>query len=161
MIDQVHALVQARAGDEHTPRSPCLFVLNGLEQARELEVGTQAGAVDHDLGLFARIEAIVRDGPLVGVHTLLWAKRLETLDQRLTRGITSAFGLRVVGSMDDDASQALVESSAASTLPPWQVLLYDEFRSRLVRFRPYAMPQSTWTNADTALTSAATPTELT
>jgi hypothetical protein len=161
MLEQVHALVRARAADANTPRSPCLFVVNGLEHARELEVGASSAAVDHDLGLSRQLEEIVREGPLVGIHTLVWAMHHTTLDQRLTRDVASAFGLRVVGKTDESTSEAIIESTVAASLPPWQVLLYDEFRSRLVRFRPYTMPKATWTDADTALTSTVGPTELT
>jgi hypothetical protein len=156
MLDQVHSLVRARSSDESAPRSPCLFVVNGLEHARDLEVGADSKAVDHDLGLLARLEQIVRDGPIVGVHTLLWAQHRETLDERLSRGIVRSFGVRVVGAMDAAASTALIETGAASDLRPNQALLYDEFRSRMVKFRPYAVPKAAWaaTAAPNVTTSA-------
>jgi hypothetical protein len=160
MLEQVHGLVRTRLDDPRGRRTPCLFVVNGLEHARELDVGATGDAAGGDRAVFARLEEIVQSGPSVGVHTLLWARSRDTLDQRLTRDIVNAFALRVVGPMDEQTSDELIESTAAASLPPWQVVLYDEFRSRLVPFRPYAVPKRTWTDTGTAMTPSVAPTEL-
>ena len=38
----------------------------------------------------------------------------------------------------------MIDSPAAASLRPHQTLLYDEFEARLVRSRPYAIPDSGW-----------------
>ncbi len=86
----------------------------------------------------------MREGPAVGVHTLLWGTSLETLDRSLTRDTWRGFALRVVGPLDGATSQTLIDSPAAASLRPHQTLLYDEFDARLVRSRPYAIPDAAW-----------------
>ena len=80
----------------------------------------------------------------MGVHTLLWGRSRQTLDDQLPRDVLRCFGLRAVGQMDDESSIALIDSPIAASLRPTQALLYDEPRARLVRFRPYAIPDPVW-----------------
>lgn len=130
----VNRLARARGDDPAV-----LLVLNGLDVAHDLAIaGTPNG------GRLGRLEQIVREGPAVGVHTLLWGTSVATLDHHLTRDTWRGFGLRLVGPLDGTTSQAAIDSPAAASLRPNQTLLYDEFASRLVRARPYAMPDPAW-----------------
>ena len=87
---------------------------------------------------------LLRDGPDVGVHTVVWSSSLEAVERRLGRAALREFALRVVTSLDEDDSLALIDSAAAASLRPNQALLHDEDWGRLVRFRPYLPPPSSW-----------------
>ena len=129
MLDRVRNTVVNRLAHNRADAPPCLLVVNGLD------------AADDEL---AHLEQIVREGPPIGVHTLLWGTSLDTLERRLTRDTWRGFALRVVGPLDGRTSQTLIDSPAAASLRPHQTLLYDEFESRLVRSRPYAIPDAAW-----------------
>jgi hypothetical protein len=138
-LDRMRNLVVNRLARGRGDTPAVLFVLNGLDVAHDLAItGTSNGA------RLGHLEQIVREGPAVGVHTLLWGTSVATLDHHLTRDTWRGFGLRLVGPLDGTTSQAAIDSPAAASLRPNQTLLYDEFASRLVRARPYAMPDPAW-----------------
>ena len=90
------------------------------------------------------LAAILRDGPEVGVHTLVWCDSVDLLHRRLGPDALREFGVRVGAAMDDDASITLLDTPDATRLKPHQALLYDESRGRLVKFRPYGLPAPGW-----------------
>lgn len=87
---------------------------------------------------------VLRDGPEVGVHTLLWCETLEQLEARLGEGASRHFGLRAATVLAQADSLALLDSAYGASLRPHHALLADEDRSRLVKFRPYLMPPAGW-----------------
>ena len=126
----------ARRGAAQDYRArPVLFVIDGLGAARELDVHEAAAAP-----LVDGIEAIVRDGPEVGVHTIVWADSTVTLTRRFSRATLQAFATRVVLQLPADDSALLIDSGSAATLKENQALLYDEQTSRLTKLRPYQLP---------------------
>ncbi len=142
-LERVRNTVVNRLAHNHADAPPCLLVVNGLDAAHDLARGEAHGNGASHGGL-AHLEQIVSEGPAVGVHTLLWGTSLETLDRQLTRETWRGFALRVVGPLDGATSQAVIDSPAAASLRPHQTLLYDEFEARLVRSRPYAIPDASW-----------------
>jgi hypothetical protein len=142
-LDHLRHVVVNRLARNERDAGTLLFVLNGFDEAHDLALG-QDGSSLSQADLFAHLEQIVREGPPVGVHTLLWGKSRQTLDAQLPREVLRSFGLRAVGQMDEESSIALIDSPMAAGLRPTQALLYDEPHSRLVRFRPYAIPDPVW-----------------
>ena len=118
-----------------------MLVLAGVDRARDLD--PEAHAADEPDPVRV-VEAVLRDGPDVGVHTVVWSSSLEAVERRLGRAALREFALRVVTSLDEDDSLALIDSAAAASLRPNQALLHDEDWGRLVRFRPYLPPPSSW-----------------
>ena len=158
-LDTVHRVVQDRlvSGDLAAP--PRLLVVNGLGRARDLDASASEPSVAasavasstpklplHDgldpVGVF---EAILRDGPEVGVHTLVWCESIEQLYRRLGPWALREFGTRVGTAMGEEDSSTLLDSPYGATLRPGHGLLYDEDRGRLVKFRPYILPPDGWT----------------
>jgi S-DNA-T family DNA segregation ATPase FtsK/SpoIIIE len=167
-LDTVHRVVQDRllSGDLAAP--PRLLVLNGLGRARDLDVARPSGPVARPSGPgpasepadpeppavpgpspdgldpVGVLEAILRDGPEVGVHTLVWCDTIGLLHRRLGPWALREFGARVGTAMSEDDSVTLLDSPYGSTLRPGHGLLYDEERGRLVKFRPYSLPPEGW-----------------
>ena len=137
VLDAVHREVQDRLASGTYDHHPLVLVLAGVDRARDLD--PEAHAADEPDPVRV-VEAVLRDGPDVGVHTVVWSSSLEAVERRLGRAALREFALRVVTSLDEDDSLALIDSAAAASLRPNQALLHDEDWGRLVRFRPYLPP---------------------
>src|SRR5262249_50752247 len=142
-LDLVHRVVQDRlaSGDADGPSR--LLVINGFGRAREFDPRANSAGID-GLDPVGGLAALLRDGPEVGVHTLLWCESVDLLHRRLGPDALREFGVRIGAAMDDDPSITLLDTPEAATLKPHQALLYDESQGRLARFRPYALPAPGW-----------------
>ena len=87
---------------------------------------------------------ILREGPDVGVHTLVWCDTLTSLNRSLDRRALREFAMRVVFQMGAEDSANLIDTPSASRLGPYRALFYDEEGGRLEKFRPYALPDESW-----------------
>jgi hypothetical protein len=142
-IERVRNAVVNRQARPDNDTAPSLFVINGLEDAHDLEIGA-SHEPSTDGRWAGHLEQILHEGPRVGIHTVLWTAHRATLEHRLTRDAVRRFALRVVGPMDVASSNALIDSPQASTLRPTEALLYDEGRGRLERLRPYRASDPDW-----------------
>ena len=142
-LDQVHCLVQDRLASGDVTGPTRLLVVSGLGRARDFDPRTNSQGVD-GLDPVEVLAAILRDGPEVGVHTLVWCETVELLHRRLGADALREFGVRVGSAMNDEMSITLLDTNDATRLKPHQALLYDESRGRLVKFRPYALPAPGW-----------------
>lgn len=141
VLDGVHRVVQDRLAAGQYDQPAVLLLVAGIERARDLEPDAIA---DHEPDPARILEAILRDGPEVGVHVVAWTANLEGLERRLGRHAVREFALRVVTRLDAEDSNTLIDSSAATSLRDNQALLHDEDWGRLVRFRPFVPPPTTW-----------------
>jgi hypothetical protein len=162
-IERVRNIVVNRLAKAEVDAPASLLVINGLEHAHDLEIGESHGKSNGG-GLLAHLEQIVRDGPTVGVHTILGSRTRESLEERLSRDVVRRFAIRVVGQTDPASSAALVDTPIAAELRATQALLYDEVTSRLERFRPYGLTEPAWLKSTTGpfvnLTSSNAATDL-
>ena len=142
ILDGVHRIVQDRLSVGEVAGPPRLLVVNGLARARDLDARVRSDVDGIDP--VPMLEAIVRDGPEVGVHTLVWSETVDLLDRRLGLAAVREFGLRVATMLGDAESEALLDTPAAAHLRPGQAVLYDEDRGRVQTFRPYRLPAPGW-----------------
>ena len=142
-LDEVHRVVQDRLVDDEHDAPSRLLVVSGLGRARDFDPRASATGID-GLDPVEVLAAILRDGPEVGIHTLVWCESVDMLHRRLGADALREFGVRVGATMDDDSSITLLDTPDALGLKPHQALLYDESRGRLVKFRPYELPAPGW-----------------
>lgn len=138
--------VERRLSDP-TPASPLFLVLHGLQRLRDLRKS------DDDFG-FSRKEdkpspaqqflTILREGPVVGVHTLVWCDNFSNLQRTLDRQALREFEMRVLFQMSANDSSALIDSPLAAKLGHHRALYYTEDQGRLEKFRPYGLPTMAW-----------------
>jgi energy-coupling factor transporter ATP-binding protein EcfA2 len=88
--------------------------------------------------------ALLKDGPPVGVHVLIWCDSLTNLQRTFERGTLKEFELRVLFQMSGSDSSQLVDSPAAVKLGPQRALFIHEETGTLEKFRPYAFPGGEW-----------------
>ena len=87
---------------------------------------------------------LLKDGPPVGVHVLIWCDSLTNLQRTFERGALKEFELRVLFQMSGSDSSQLVDSPAAVKLGPQRALFVHEETGTLEKFRPYAFPSGEW-----------------
>jgi hypothetical protein len=90
------------------------------------------------------LATIVRDGPAVGIHVILWADSLANLQRAFDRQALREFGARVLFQMSSADSSQLMDGPDASRLGPHRAILHQEDLGRLEKFRPYAVPDPQW-----------------
>jgi hypothetical protein len=87
---------------------------------------------------------ILRDGPPVGVFTLLWCDTLTNVQRALDRQSLREFEMRVLFQMSAADSSNLIDSPLASKLGMHRALFFSEERGQPEKFRPYGLPSPSW-----------------
>ncbi len=100
--------------------------------------GEQAGGPAQDF------ITILKDGPTVGVHTVIWCDSLTNLQRTFERGTLKEFELRVLFQMSQSDSSQLVDSPLAGRLGEQRALFIHEETGTLEKFRPYVFPSGEW-----------------
>ena len=91
-----------------------------------------------------RLLAILRDGPPVGIHAIVWCDSLVNLSRSFDRPALREFALRVLFQMSPTDSSSLMDSPAASRLGRNRALYLTEESDRPEKFRPYGLPEAAW-----------------
>jgi len=123
-------------------------VVRDLARFRELrkadgDFGFSFGS-DKKAGPADNFATILRDGPTVGIHTLVWCDSLTNLMRTFERGALKEFELRVLFQMSASDSSQLVDSPLASKLGPQRALFIHEETGTFEKFRPYSFPTGEW-----------------
>ena len=87
---------------------------------------------------------ILREGPPLGIHVLIWCDTYANVGRALDRGAMREIELRVLFQMNVSDSSNLIDSPAASQLGVHRALLYNEGDGKLEKFRPYGIPPADW-----------------
>jgi hypothetical protein len=90
---------------------------------------------------------ILRDGPPLGVHTIIWCDSLNNLNRTFERSTLREFEMRVLFQMSANDSSTLIDSPAAGRLGPNRGLYFSEEEGRLEKFRPYGIASDEWLDA--------------
>ncbi len=89
---------------------------------------------------------ILREGPPLGVHTIVWCDSLNNLNRTFDRQGLREFEMRVLFQMSANDSSTLMDMPTASKLGPNRALFFSEEEGRLEKFRPYGLPADEWLN---------------
>ncbi len=150
LLTSLTAEVARRIEGNETGAPPRFLFLYGLQRARDLRQeesfsysasGTENAAAPSPAQQFA---TLLRDGPEVGIHTLLWCDTLTNLNRNLDRRSLREFAMRVVFQMSAEDSANLVDTPAAAKLGAHRALYFSEDEGRQEKFRPYALPSEAW-----------------
>jgi hypothetical protein len=91
-----------------------------------------------------QFNSILRDGPAVGVYTIVWCDSLNNLNRAWDRSTLREFETRIVFQMSANDSSTLIDSPAATKLGMHRALLHNEEQGVLEKFRPYRWPTAAW-----------------
>ena len=143
----VAAEVQRRIDEQVLDGEAVFLVVRDLARYRELrrdegDFGFSMG--EKKASPAQNFVTILKDGPTVGVHTIIWCDSLTNLQRTFERGTLKEFELRVLFQMSGSDSSQLVDSPLASKLGPQRALFIHEETGTLEKFRPYAFPSTEW-----------------
>jgi DNA segregation ATPase FtsK/SpoIIIE, S-DNA-T family len=88
--------------------------------------------------------AILRDGPVWGVHTIVWCDGVNNLNRTWDRQTLRELEMRVVFQMSANDSSTLIDSPTAGKLGKNRGLFHSEEQGILEKFRPYRWPGEEW-----------------
>ncbi len=97
----------------------------------------EASPADH-------IDAILREGSILGVHLVAWCDSVNNLNRSFTHQVLREFEMRVLFQMSPTDSGHLLDAPHASKLGPHRAFMASEEQNRLEKFRPYGLPEGGW-----------------
>lgn len=149
IVGELASDVTRRLEGGNEGESPVFLVVYNLARFRELRRS------DDDLGFSSfddgkpaspskQLLDILRDGPGVGVHSLIWCDTYNTATRWFDRAALRELDQRVLFQMSANDSSNLIDSPAASRLGQHRAMLYSEELGQQEKFRPYGMPSVDW-----------------
>ncbi len=133
---------------------PVFLVINDLARLRDLRKSDDAygfggfGSSDKEAPSPTKIlSEILRDGPVVGIHTILWTDGSITLGHSTDRSALNEFGTIVIFQTTAAESTHFLDHVAASRLDRTQALLVRPSENETTKIRPYAQVEpELWRN---------------
>ncbi len=148
LLGEISAELASRQerSEEHAP--PIYLIIYNLARFRELRKDDDFSFSSLDDGKppnpAKQFNAIVREGPALGIHTLVWCDSYNNVIRFLDRQSLRDFEMRVVFQMNATDSSNLMDSPDASRLGIHVAIFYDESQGRMEKFRPYGLPTNEW-----------------
>jgi len=146
---ELAAEVERRQKASTEDQGPIFIMIYDLQRFRDLR------KADDDFG-YSRYDEnkpvspsklfgdILRDGPPVGVHTMVWCDSVNNLNRTFDRQGTKEFENRILFQMSSNDSSTLIDMPAASKVGENRALYYSEEENRIEKFRPYGIPEPAW-----------------
>ncbi|QJW99029.1 FtsK/SpoIIIE domain-containing protein [Frigoriglobus tundricola] len=133
---------------ERTPRFLFIFGVHRFRELRKADDDFSFGRRgEREPSPAERLATILRDGPLAGVHVVVWCDSLVNLNRAFDRPLVREFAMRVLFQMSATDSSTLMDTPAASKLGRHRALYLQEEQERPEKFRPYGLPSAEWLNA--------------
>jgi DNA segregation ATPase FtsK/SpoIIIE, S-DNA-T family len=147
-LERLAGEVQRRIDNQVLDGEAVFLVIRDLGRFRELRkeeggFGFSFGS-EKKAGPAEHFVTILRDGPPVGIHSIIWCDSLTNLMRTFDRASIKEFELRTVFQMSSTDSSQLIDSPAATKLGPQRALFIHEETGTLEKFRPYAFPSPEW-----------------
>lgn len=147
-LGELAAEIERRQKGETADRSPRFLFVFGVHRFRELrkaddDFGFKRGG-DREATPAERFATIIKDGPPLGIHIVVWCDSLTNVNRAFDRPLMREFGQRVLFQMSPTDSSTLMDSPAASRLGRNRALLLLEEQERPEKFRPYGLPDAAW-----------------
>jgi hypothetical protein len=148
-LDQLAEELHRRQQDPHQVAPPLFLFVYGLHRFRDLrkpddDYGFARRSEDKVITPAERFMELVREGPAVGIHLVVWCDSLANAQRALDRSGLREFDMRVLFQMGIADSSTLIDSPAASRLGLNRALFASEELSAPEKFRPYRLPSDEW-----------------
>jgi hypothetical protein len=146
MAQLAYEVEQRQKSNERSGPEIYLF-LHGLHRFRDLrkdEDDFGYSSTEQKPSPAKHFASIVREGPGLGIHVLVWCDSLNNATRALDRNSMREFNLRVLFQMSPSDSSTLIDSPLASKLGLHRAYFHSEEEGRLEKFRPYGLPAEKW-----------------
>ncbi|NOZ38802.1 MAG: cell division protein FtsK, partial [Planctomycetes bacterium] len=134
--------------------APHFLVIHDLAQFRNLRQteeefsfsssSSASGKNGKPTPLDKQFRNLLREGPAVGVHVLLWCDSYNGLNRFIDRLTLRELDYRVAMQMSSADSTSLIDSPAAGRVGEQRAVFYRDDLGTQVKFRPYGRPTVEW-----------------
>lgn len=150
-LDEISNNVNKRIESENDSdysgnQSSTYIVFFGLQRARDLSDEYYSGfssSEEQRINPTQQFTNIIKEGPAVGVHTLVWCDSYRNFNDRVGKDLLREFDMRVAMKMGEDDSDDFINSRAAFKLGDYRAIYYSEGEG-LEKFQPYRLPSEEW-----------------
>jgi len=141
--------LKRRVDADEESSAPVFLVVYNLSRFRELrraddDFGFSSFDDDKPASASQLFVEILRDGPPVGIHTIVWCDTFNNLNRWLDRQTLRELDFRVLFQMSATDSSNLMDSPVASRLGTHRAILFSEEQGEFEKFRPYAPASPAW-----------------
>ncbi|MCK6475209.1 MAG: AAA family ATPase [Phycisphaerales bacterium] len=148
-VAELHAELLRRQQPGAPEGPPRFLVVYGLQRFRSLRRAEEdfgfGGTADGEASTpDQKFMNIVREGPALGIHVVMWVNTAATLERALDRRALREFDGRVLFQMSQADSSTLIDGPQAAQLGQHRALYFSEETGVMEKFRPYAMPTDQW-----------------
>lgn len=146
-LERLSQELDRRLGDEGSAVPSQFLIINNLAWFREIrkDEGFDFSASSRDAARpAAALSKILRGGPAVGIHVIVWCDTLNNLNRALDRNDQREFGARVAFQMSPADSSHFLDTPMAARLGPRRALFIAEDSGITEKFRPYGPPSPSW-----------------
>ncbi len=127
-----------------TPRFLFLYGLHRLRDVRKPDDDFGFSRKGEEQSPYRQLLRILREGPPVGMFTIVWCDTVTNLQRYFDRQALREFEMRVLFQMSANDSSTLTDAPIASKLGPQRAIFYTEDQGKFEKFRPYALPAVEW-----------------
>ncbi|MFN5316626.1 MAG: FtsK/SpoIIIE domain-containing protein [Planctomyces sp.] len=140
-------LLQREADSQQ--RDPLVLCIRNLGQFRDLrrdedDFGMGGFGAPKELNAAGRLSDLIRRGPAVGMHLMIWADTYANAVRWLSSSLLREFDSRIAFRMNQTDSSSLIDTPAAAMLGQGRAILYRDRTGTATPFRPFAWPTHNW-----------------
>lgn len=142
-VEELARVVQSRSSGNADSEPPVFLIIDNLGRFRDLRKS------DDDYGFSASAKTnnspskqftdLLKDGPAVGVHTLIWCDTYNNLGRWLASPTLKELEMRAAFQMSATDSSNLIDVPAAAKLGANRAILFLEEHGSIEKFRPYGL----------------------
>ena len=145
VIDQLATEVTRRIDERDSGAQSLFLVIYNLARFRQLrksedDFGLSGFGEEEQKDPGKQFAHIIKEGPNVGVHVLMWCDTYNNVTRWLDRATLRDVAWRVLFQMSATDSSNLMDSAAASQLGMHRAIVYSDERGEFEKFRPYGVP---------------------
>jgi hypothetical protein len=144
IVNRLAEEVERRMASGEQLADPIFLVIDDLARFRDLKKSEDFSFDDEGAGAGKQLTKILREGPNVGMHAIVWCDSYNNVNRWLDRQTLRDFDLRVLFQMSAADSSNLMDSPAAGRLGAHLAIAYSEEQGVAEKFRPYGLPSAEW-----------------
>ena len=149
VFTEIAGEVKRRQESTSEDQAPIYILIHDIQRFRDLrksddDFGYRSYDEDKPMPPAKLFSDLLRDGPPVGVHTIIWCDSVNNLNRTLDRQGMKEFENRILFQMSANDSSTMIDTPAASKLGENRALYYSEEANRIEKFRPYGVPDLEW-----------------